>query len=1027
MLDQRRAAAQLEDNREQLFTERYESLIVWAVRLTNDRAAAEDLVQDAFIQFMIGRTRLEEIENIDGYLRRMLRYMHIARMSRPSQRLQDTTLSVADYDTCRLGWTAVETPRRMQASEELHQICVYACSRKESSRAGSVLILRFFHDYFPTEIARVLSTSRTCVDQWQRLARREAKLFISQPNRLRFVDVKAPTAPAWIEYPGSDCDLMLALRRMILNSCNGICLTPEELEKAYAPESADTLSTPRLAHVVSCPECLDAVNTHLGLPLLAQRYETDKCDADEPPRDGAGGGSGSTPTVLPNRFKQQLRETREHKPKELRIALNGCPVSSFKITSELSEFDLNLTSEEPLEFIEVSSEQGIQLLFLGINDTESEDEQWAEIELSEGRTLEVCLRVREVPRLHVVYVDSVAAEVSLNNAVKGKVLSSPLTVVPRVLEAAQERSTFGERARRLLAALKRVFGRTTERESSAAPPDLFEATIGYRRGSGYWPVFVTVLVSFAAVVAGILLYKSKLESAVSATNLLERARVVETSNENSTDRVGNQTTNLEVRLSSEGAVVSRHSIVSWEDYARGQRIQRLYNESGRLIAATTQSGDRASRTVYHHGSKAQRAGANTPENLLLDLDDIWELTPSARDFQQLIAEPAAAEVRETSTSYVVQYQKERVIGASRLLKATLTLAKSDLHPTEQTLLVQRGAETREYRFVVTDSKLLPTNSVAPAVFDVEPELIGETGAESRSGDWARRDHPSGTPASTSTIASSELEIDVEYLLNQVKANRNEQVALTRNESGSLRVEGVVDTAERRTEFLRALAPVINNPAVSIRIRTVAEASKESTNGATASVRELEVTANTIAVDQELRDYFSRRGSNTESVDEAVRSYSSRVVDGAYRALFHAVKLKRLTARFAGVDMRALAPDARLKWLAMLREHSTAFDRETTALSEDLATIFPLEKVDITEDLTIESDADLIRAVERLHRLALAVNEALRGAFVISSQSSASAFKAAQFRQSVAKAQILARRISQAANSDRSAKSLLGEN
>ncbi|HET6855021.1 MAG TPA: sigma factor, partial [Pyrinomonadaceae bacterium] len=149
MLDQRRVAAQPEQKREQLFTERYESLLAWALRLTNQqRDAAEDLVQDAFVQWVLARTKLEEIENIEGYLRRMLRNMHVSRMSRSAQHLHESALSVADYDSFCLGWTAIEPPRRMQASEELHQICTYACSRKESSKAGSVLILRFFHNYF---------------------------------------------------------------------------------------------------------------------------------------------------------------------------------------------------------------------------------------------------------------------------------------------------------------------------------------------------------------------------------------------------------------------------------------------------------------------------------------------------------------------------------------------------------------------------------------------------------------------------------------------------------------------------------------------------------------------------------------------------------------------------------------------------------------------------------------------------------------------------------------------------------------
>src|SRR5918992_1875407 len=164
MLDQRRAA-RTEQRRGELFTPRYERLLAWAMRLTNQYHEAADLVQDAFVQFMLGRTGLEQIENIDGYLRRMLKYMHASKKSRQAQRFNDAALSVADYDSFTLGWTAIDTPRRLQAVEELHQICSYACARKESSRAGSVLILKYFHEYLPTEIAGIIASSRHCVDQ----------------------------------------------------------------------------------------------------------------------------------------------------------------------------------------------------------------------------------------------------------------------------------------------------------------------------------------------------------------------------------------------------------------------------------------------------------------------------------------------------------------------------------------------------------------------------------------------------------------------------------------------------------------------------------------------------------------------------------------------------------------------------------------------------------------------------------------------------------------------------------------------
>src|SRR5262245_41681059 len=179
---------------------------------------------------------------------------------------------------------------------------------------------------------------------------------------------------------------MLALRAMIFESRQGVCLAREELESAYTTGETEALSTAQLGHVVSCRTCLDIVNATLGLPLLEERYSAEDCSRDEPPRDATGGGgSGAEPAPVPKRFKHQLREIREHKPSELRIAVNGALLGSLKVSGELSEFDLSLACDEPIEFIEVLSEQDVQLLFLSINDTTAQAEQWAEIELSEGR------------------------------------------------------------------------------------------------------------------------------------------------------------------------------------------------------------------------------------------------------------------------------------------------------------------------------------------------------------------------------------------------------------------------------------------------------------------------------------------------------------------------------------------------------------------------------------------------------------------------------------------------------------------
>jgi len=766
MLDQRRVATQPDENREQLFREqlfieRYESLRALALRLSSEVDAADDLVQDLFVQWVLSRTRLEEIENIDGYLRTMLRYMHFARMSRSAQRRHETALSIADYDSCHFGWTALEPPRRMQASEDLHQICVYACSRKESSKAGSVLILRFFHNYFPTEIATVLNSSRNCIDQWQRVARREAKLFMNEPRRLRFVDSKTSSERHQIKYLRPDGDLMLDLRQMIFNSCHGDCLSRHELEEIYSAGQTDALSTAKLAHIVSCPGCLDAVNRMLSLPLLAERYRNDIAEHKEPPSDAAGGGaSGSGPGEFRKKFARRLRETHEHKPQELRIAVNGFLVSTLKISSELSELDLNLTPDEPIEFVEVSSEQGVQLLFFSVNPTRRQDEQWAWIELSEGRCLEACYQDETGPTLHMVYKDPVPAE-AYATAENPNALSSPLFAVPAVNELNEP--SVGARGAvanarswvvRLFKTLRNTAGQgvsAEETKNQSTEETLASSLAGPTDGLPFLKLLsqaedrarsprrlglLVVLVS-AALIAGFLFFKANLSHPLTATVLLEQAGMAE--RDRTVDVVKHRFINLEERRSVEGAVVARHKIEIWSNNAKGENVQRLYDDSNRLVAAAWQKAG-GSHTVYHHGLKPQTQPALvTPENLLLSLEDVWQLEPSPETFGKVIVDTSAADVEERSTTYVLRFEKGRTIGASNLLKATLTLSKSDLHSIEQTLLVQRGNELREYRFVEASFELVPLRNVARDVFEIEPELTGGAGELGRPGDWALRD------------------------------------------------------------------------------------------------------------------------------------------------------------------------------------------------------------------------------------------------------------------------------------------------
>jgi RNA polymerase sigma factor (sigma-70 family) len=270
-----------------LFLDRYDQLLQWSLRLTNDEQQARDIVHDAFIQFTLKSPMLNEIGNLDGYLWTMLRNMHISqvrrRISSPIRQL-----SIFDYDSAELGITFSDPNDRLLIHEQLRIICQYACHRKETSKAGSVLILRFFLGYYHGEIARVMQCSRQAVDGRLYVARREVMLFLANPQQL---PGGAETSSACGQKEQSPNAFLNDLRHMIFESRKGDCLGRMELRALYSGPTRTTLGLEPLAHVVSCASCLDQTNKILDLPLLATRQPSDTIHPDKSFRGGQSGGS----------------------------------------------------------------------------------------------------------------------------------------------------------------------------------------------------------------------------------------------------------------------------------------------------------------------------------------------------------------------------------------------------------------------------------------------------------------------------------------------------------------------------------------------------------------------------------------------------------------------------------------------------------------------------------------------------------------------------------------------------------------
>ena len=155
----------ISDSHADLLIERYERLRVWALQLTeHDPDRAQDLLQEFFIHFTVTRPELNSIQDLESYLFVVMRNLHLSqvrRATRDSQRI----LSVVEFDSVEVGLWAADPRDLIRMQDQLRAVCQYACMRKETAKAGSVLILRFFHGYYPDEIASLLRVKRPAVSE----------------------------------------------------------------------------------------------------------------------------------------------------------------------------------------------------------------------------------------------------------------------------------------------------------------------------------------------------------------------------------------------------------------------------------------------------------------------------------------------------------------------------------------------------------------------------------------------------------------------------------------------------------------------------------------------------------------------------------------------------------------------------------------------------------------------------------------------------------------------------------------------
>jgi len=357
------------------------------------------------------------------------------------------------------------------------------------------------------------------------------------------------------------------------------------------------------------------------------------------------------------------------------------------------------------------------------------------------------------------------------------------------------------------------------------------------------------------------------------------------------------------------------------------------------------------------------------------------------------------------------------VNVGQIAEAVFIVRAKDWKPAELRLSVRAEAGNRVYELTEDLSVVLDLAQVDPKIFASEVAAAAPAPKASplvspASSPLANL-NPSIVPLVTQPVAGADLEVEALRLLNQVGADLGEQISVKRTSEGTLQVTGIVETAQRKTEIINALAPITNNPAVRIEIQTVAEAVAKQSHTPTPSpsTRAVQIAGNTMAAEPELRAYFAREGGNT---DEAVRRYAARMVGLSNQAMDHLWAMKRLLNQFSPEELRALTPEAQDKWLGLIRAHARSYQQTTQSLRRELQPVFfPGQSAAgaSPDGAGIADTNGLSRAVEQLFELGSSNDRVIRSAFTSSSGGAmTTVIKAPQFWQALKNGEATAARI-----------------
>jgi hypothetical protein len=667
-------------------------------------------------------------------------------------------------------------------------------------------------------------------------------------------------------------------------------------------------------------------------------------------------------------LRRAKREVFEHEPRELFFSVNGDHKSARKIEQNTTNFSIEL--DEPPEFIEIFSEQNIRLAFLSFSEDAVPSDRLT-FNFSEDRELRLNLKkeaakiifdaVYEDPHFdrRLAFDEAVAEDKSLAEFLsEEKADAAPL--FGALLDSRQkEKRSFSERLKNLLV-------------SSSG---------GFR--TAFAGGALALLVIMAMLVAKLFIFAPS----VSATEIIQKIATLEEKSENDTERVLYRVLNFEEKMP-DGAVLKKRRIELFNDAARKLSVRRLFDENNRLLAGEWRRKDGVS-THYEVGKMSELRLARPDNDILAkDLEDIWQISVSAKGFGAIVGSLDGATVEEQNDGYHINFAPP----AESLITRAALLVGRDWHINKMTLTVKRNDAAREFSFTEAAFEQKPRAAIEKTAFEPNQEFLknaltaGKNNAESEKTEKTADESETkdGTPpaAVSSAPDTAELEVRVLQLLNSVNALSGDQLNIVKTPAGKIQIKGVVDAKSRKEEILNALAEVRANQSVSVSIQTAEEAAKtKPAKNADNTLESITVESrNSIPAGDALRNHFAAQGVPEDKIEAEIRRFASGALSKSSQVRRSALQMKQIAERFSPAELEKMDEATRANWRRLVKQNAAALAQSAENLRGDLQSVLGIGAGTGGGSVNAASDADLIRAARRLFELSLAVDRDVRASF-----------------------------------------------